>query len=444
MSDGNPLLSELESGGMHDLARRLFPIPRSLTGNGVRQTLDILREFLPDLLVHEVPSGTPCFDWHVPDEWNLHSATLTGPDGEVIADAAVNNLHVVGYSEPVDVELTLEDLLPRIFTRPDLPDAIPYVTSYYKRTWGFCIPHSVKERLKPGEYHARIKATLEPGHMTYGELMLPGESRDEVLLSTYICHPSMANNELSGPVVTTWLARWLAGLPDRRLTYRVLFLPETIGSILYLSRHLAELQRHVKAGFVLSCVGDDRNHTYLASRAGDTLADRAALHVLGHLHPQFQRRTYLQRGSDERNYCWPGVDLPVCSVMRTRYGEFPEYHTSLDNLELISEAGLQGSFRVMRRCLECLEVNGTWITTVIGEPQLGRRNLYPTTQVFGGPRAARLLVDILAYCDGKRDLLAVAETLGKPVWELAPHVRTLAQAGLLRRCEIDPAGGHHS
>ena len=428
-------LAALESGGMHELAKRLFPIPRSLTGNGVRQTLAILREHLPGLIVHEVPTGTACFDWEVPDEWNLIEARLVGPDGEVIADTGVNNLHVVGYSEPVDLELTLEELLPRLYSRPDLPDAIPYVTSYYKRTWGFCVPHQVKERLKPGVYHAVVRSTLEPGSMSYGELVLPGETSEEVLLSTYVCHPSMANNELSGPVVTTWLGRWLAGLQNRRLTYRIVFIPETIGSLLYLSRHLECLRQYVVAGFVLSCVGDNRAYTYLSSRRSNTLADRVALHVLGHLHPGFERRSYLQRGSDERNYCWPGVDLPVCSVMRTRYGEFPEYHTSLDNLDLISEEGLQGAFRVMRHCLECLEANATWKTTVIGEPQLGRRGLYPTTQVYGGPKAARMLVDLLAYCDGTLDLLAVAEILGRPLWELLPEVQKLEAAGLLTRCD---------
>ncbi len=427
------LVGLLEKGGMHDLAARLFPICRSITGNGVRETLGILREFVPDLTVHEVPSGTACFDWIVPDEWNITEARLTGPDGEVIADFAVNNLHVVGYSEPVDLELTLEELMPHLFSRPELPEAIPYVTSYYKRTWGFCLPQRVKERLKPGKYHALIRSTLGPGSMTYGEVVLPGETTDEVLLSTYVCHPSMANNEISGPVVTTWLACWLAGHARRRLTYRILFIPETIGSILYLSRHLEHLRRHVVAGFVLSCVGDDRNHTYLASRKGDTLADRVAVHVLEHLHPGFERRSYLRRGSDERNYCWPGVDLPVCSVMRTRYGEFAEYHTSLDDLNLISEAGLQGAFRVLRHCLECLESNDTLETAVIGEPQLGRRGLYPTTQVLGGPRAARTLVDILAYCDGSLDLLGVAELLGKPLWEIAPLATRLHEAGVLRR-----------
>lgn len=424
-----------ESAGMHELASRLFPICRSLTGDGVRQTLRILQELIPDLMIHEVPSGTRCFDWEVPDEWNIRGARLTGPDGEVIADFAVNNLHVVGYSDPVDVSLSLEELQGHLYSSPKQPNAIPYVTSYYKRTWGFCIAHDVREKLKPGHYRAVIDSSLAPGSLTYGEMVLPGESADEILLSTYICHPSMANNELSGPVVTTWLARYLQSQSNRRHTMRILFLPETLGSLVYLSKHLAHLKQHVKAGFVVSCVGDDRGYSYLASRDGNTLADRVARHVLDHMQPGYASYSYLKRGSDERNYCWPGVDLPVCSVMRTKYGVYPEYHTSLDNLELISESGLQGAFTVLKQCLDCLESCGTYRTTVIGEPQMGRRNLYPTTSDKGGAIAARGLIDILVYCDGNRDLLAVAQVLERPLWKVVQSVEVLVREGLLELVE---------
>jgi len=422
---------------LHGLLSRLFPICRSLTGDGVRATLRILQEHLPALQIHEVASGTRCLDWEVPPEWNIRGARLIGPDGETVVDFADHNLHAVGYSEPVDRELTLEELQPHLHSLPDQPEAIPYVTSYYRRTWGFCLSHARRQTLKPGRYRAVIDATLAPGSLTYGDLVLPGETSDEILVSTYVCHPSMANNELSGPVVATWLAKHLAALPRRRHTFRFIFIPETIGSIVYLSRHLEHLKQHVKAGFVVTCAGDDRVHSWLASRLGNTLADKATAHVMRHRHPQHQAYSWLQRGSDERNFCWPGVDLPVCSVMRSKYATYPEYHTSLDNLELVTESGLRGAFDNLRTVVECLEQNALLQATTLGEPQLGKRDLYPATSVkeagAGTPiTSARTLVDLMAYCDGQHDLFEVADRLGKPVWELFPGVQTLLQHGLLR------------
>jgi aminopeptidase-like protein len=251
---------------MHALARRLFPIARSLTGDGVRETLNILCELIPLLTIHEVPSGTRCFDWTVPPEWNVRSARLLDPDGQKLVDFADNNLHLLGYSVPVDRTLDLDELQDHLYSLPEMPDAIPYVTSYYKERWGFCLPHRLRSNLKPGRYRAIVDSTLVDGFMTYGELLLPGKSQKEVFLSTYICHPSMANNELSGPCVTTFLATWLQSL-DRNFSYRIVFIPETIGSILYLSQHLDELRRNVFAGFNISCVGDERAFSYLPSRA---------------------------------------------------------------------------------------------------------------------------------------------------------------------------------
>ena len=434
MSSLPPKAETQETGpiGMHDLACRLFPICRSITGDGVRQSLRILQESLPQLKMVEVPTGTPCFDWIVPEEWNISEAQLIAPDGSVVADFSVNNLHVVSYSEPVDLCLSLEELQPHLHSEPNLPEAIPYITAYYKRSWGFCIPHRVRQNLKEGQYRAIIRSTLKKGHLTYGELIIPGSTNHEVLLSTYICHPSLANNEISGPVVATFLARYLLSLPDRRCTYRIIFIPETIGAIVYLSRHLEHLQTHVIAGFVLSCVGDDRAYSYLESRLGNTLADKIAKHVLDHLQPDYVRYSYLKRGSDERQFCWPGVDLPVCSVMRTRYGSYPEYHTSLDDLNLISEAGLQGAFNVLKHCLDCLEHTITYRTTVLCEPQLMRRQLYPTIGRRGIAASSRVLVDILAYSDGKNDLVDIANILGRPAWELFQAFQTLEDHQLLR------------
>ena len=415
---------------MYALLLRLFPICRSITGDGVRRTLAILREELPEMRVVEVPSGTRVFDWIVPDEWNIRSAVLTGPDGEAVADFADNNLHVVGYSEPVDVTLPLAELQGHLHSRPDMPDAIPYVTSYYQRRWGFCLRHSVREALRPGLYHARIDSTLQPGSLTYGEIVLPGRKKEEILLSTYVCHPSMANNELSGPVVAWNLARWLRSAP-RTFSYRIVFLPETIGAITYICRHLDELRKNVVAGFVLTCLGDDRAYSYLPSRRGGTLADRAALHALRRHAPDFVRYTFLDRGSDERQYCSPGVDLPVCSVMRSKYGAYPEYHTSFDDTGLVTESGLSGGFAVLRACLEAIEADGTYRSDILCEPQLGRHGLYSTlSSVENYTPDAGLLLDLVAYTDGKTSLLEIAEIIGRDVTECRKAVDRLVEAGI--------------
>ncbi len=423
-----------EGKRIHELVTRLFPLCRSITGNGVRETLRIIKGFIP-LTLHEVPSGTRAFDWVVPKEWNITSAWIRDSKGNTVVDFADNNLHVISYSLPVDAHLSLTELKEHLHSIPEQPDAIPYVTSYYKEQWGFCITHRALQALTEDTYHVFIDSTLTPGSLTYGELLLPGKSGKEVFLSTYICHPSMANNELSGPAVTTELVKWLMSA-QRRYTYRIVFIPETIGSLVYLSKNLDAMQKNIIAGFNITCVGDDRTYSYLPSRSGTTRADMVARRVLQMRHPEFVRYSFLERGSDEREYCSPGVDLPVVSVMRSKYGAYPEYHTSLDDLQLVTPSGLQGGFDVLKECLEWIERNRTYRVAQLGEPQLARHGLYPTTMDHAGNVSVDMqrlsnLQNVLAYADGDHDVPTMAEMLDVPEADIQRTVATLLEAGLL-------------
>lgn len=415
---------------MYEFAGKLFPIGRSLTGEGVRRSLGMIKELIPELEIKEVPSGTQVFDWTVPQEWAIRAAYIEDETGKRIVDYAENNLHVIGYSTPVDRYVDLDELLQYIRVEEEQPDVIPYVTSYYSPRYGFCMTKRQRDALKPGTYHMVIDSRLFDGVLNYAELLLPGKSSKEVLLSTYICHPSMANNELSGPVLATWLVKWLKTL-DRNLSYRIVIVPETIGSIAYLSRNLDVMRENTIAGYVLTCVGDERTYSYLESRNGGTLADRALQNVLQDVYPEYMTYSYLERGSDERQYNAPGVDLPVCDFCRSKYGEYPEYHTSADDMTLISPEGLAGSYRVMTQVLAALEFNRYYKVNCLCEPQLGKRGLYPTESRKGIYHEVKKLTNFIAYADGRRDLIEIGAKIGVPLEELIPMVEKLTAAGLL-------------
>lgn len=421
----------LDGSEMYSWAQDLFPICRSLTGEGVRDTLSYLNKLLPDLDVHEIKSGDNVLDWQVPQEWNIKDAYIKNEKGEKIIDFHQNNLHVVSYSEPIDTTLQLNDLQRNLHSLPAQPDAIPYITSYYSRNWGFCLTQEQRNSLKDEKYHVFIDSELKNGVLNYADLVIKGSSTKEILLSTYVCHPSMGNNELSGPIVSTALAKWISTLKNPYYTYRFIFIPETIGSIVYLSKHMEHLKTNVIAGFNITCVGDDRCYSFMPSRNGSTLADRVGKHVLGHIDSDYQQYTWLDRGSDERQYCAPGVDLPIATIMRSKYDEYPEYHTSLDDLSLISPAGLKGGLNAFIKSIEAIEFNCFPKVQVLGEPQLGKRGLYPETSTKESTDAVRTMMDFITYADGKIDLLEIAEKINAPVWELYEIVETLVQHGLI-------------
>lgn len=423
---------------IHQLAQELWPICRSITGNGVRQSLKIIQKHIPDLKMYEVPSGTKCFDWTVPKEWNINDAYILDPQGKKIIDFKKSNLHVVGYSIPVNKTLSLDELKAHLYTLPEQPDAIPYITSYYSPHWGFCLSQIQYEQLEEGNYQVVIDSELKDGHLTYAELLIPGESEQEVFLSSYVCHPSLANNELSGPTVTTFLAKWLLQQEKLKYSYRIILIPETIGSLTYLSRHLDEMKAKVIAGYNITCIGDNRDYSYIPSRAENTLSDTVAQHVLHHTDKAYKTYPFYESGSDERRYCAPGVDLPVACIMRTKYNQYPEYHTSLDDLNLVTPEGLNGGYLALQRCLEVIEKNEVLKLTVLCEPQLGKRGLYPNLSTKQSNAMVSNMMNFISYCDGTLSTLEIAQKIQVPMWELYEIIENLKEAKLLEVVDNNP------
>ena len=417
---------------IYNFARELWPINRSITGAGVRETLQRISKHLKNLKIKSVPSGTKVFDWTVPKEWSVNEAYIVTPSGQKICDFSKNNLHLVGYSIPFKGNINLDELKEHLYTQPEQPNAIPYITSYYEERWGFCLSQEQFDALEKGTYKVVIDSTLFDGELNYGELSIKGKSDKEIFLSTYICHPSMANNELSGPTVVTFLAKWLQEIDKHEYTYRIIFIPETIGSITYLSHNYKTMKKKILAGFNVSCIGDERAYSYVPSRNGKTISDMVAKHVLKWIDANFVEYCWLDRGSDERQYCAPGIDLPIASILRTKYGRYPEYHTSLDDLEnVVTPQGLNGGYWAIRKAIEAIERNKKYKTSVLCEPQMGKRGLYPTLSSKKSSKKISLMMDFISLCDGESSLLEIAESLNVPIWELYDTVENLESKRLI-------------
>jgi aminopeptidase-like protein len=420
---------------MHALVTELYPICRSITGDGLRQTLGILRRTAP-LAVREVPTGTPVLDWTVPKEWNIRDAYVANGKGERVIDFRRSNLHVVNYSTPVRATMPLSELRPRLHSLPERPDWIPYRTSYYQEDWGFCLAHRDLERLSEGTYEVVIDSTLADGSLSYGELSLPGERPEEVLLSCHACHPSLANDNLSGLALLAILARELARMSPLRYSYRFLFVPGTIGSIAWLSQN-EEAAARVRHGLVVACVGDAGPLTYKKSRRGDAEIDRAAGHVLRQAGKPHSVLDFSPYGYDERQYCSPGFNLPVGSLTRTPHGRYPEYHTSADDLGLVRPESLADSLEAYLGVLAIVEGNDRYRNLhPKGEPQLGRRGLYRAMGGFPNPGDLQMaMLWVLNQSDGGPSLLDVADRSGLPFDTIRTAADRLVEHGLLELCQ---------
>lgn len=427
------MLNQVLSNDMFSLAEKLFPIYRSICGPGLRESLAIIQEdIIPELKILGIETGREVFDWKVPQEYWLHNATLRDPEGKIICDSRRNNLSVVGHSSPISCEISLEDLQNHLYSLPEQPEAIPYVTSYYEERWGFCIPHSQRLLLTQGNYQVDIESEFKHGQMSYGELVIPGELKEEVLISTYLCHPSMANNELSGPVVASYLARIISDKEYRKYTYRFVIVPETIGSIAYLAQNLSHLKENVIAGYVLTCIGDERAHSYLPSRNGGTLSDKVAQKTLKANYPNLKIYPWNSRGSDERQFCAPGIDLPIGSIMKSKYWEYPEYHTSLDTLgDVVTPSGLEDGLNMVLSVIDALE-NGFFPKAMnLGEPNLGKRGLYPTTSMKGGYESTIATRELLTWADGQHSLEEISQKSQVPISSLTEIASRLVAEKLL-------------
>lgn len=429
--------SDLRNPGevMFQIIDELFPICRSITGNGFRQSLRILQNHIP-IEMHEVPSGTPVFDWSVPKEWNISDAYVRNSRGVKVIDFQKSNLHILNYSIPFQGKLSLSELKSHLYSIPDQPDLIPYRTSYYTEKWGFCLSQNHLETLEEDEYEVSVRSTLEDGHLTYGEYYLPGETADEVLISCHCCHPSLCNDNLSGMALATVLAKTMRSWSEQgnplRYSYRFLFIPGTIGSITWLALHEQAAQR-IKHGLVVACVGDNGSSTYKRSRRGNAEIDKAVEHVLKHSEQPYEIQEFTPYGYDERQYCSPGFNLAVGSLSRTPHGRFAEYHTSADNLSFIQADCLDDSLQKYQAVIDILEKNCTYLNTNPKcEPRLGKRGLYNGLSGNKDPIIKEMaMLWVLNFSDGEHSLLDIAERSGLPFDEIHTAAHALSQTDLL-------------
>jgi aminopeptidase-like protein len=419
---------------LYALIERFYPICRSITGDGVRETLRIVAEHVP-LSITEVPTGTPVFDWEVPKEWNVRDAFICDPKGQRIVDFRRHNLHLVSYSAPVRATLDLEELKPHLHSLPDRPDWIPYRTSYWKETWGFCLPHRQLLGLTPGRYEVCVDTTLAEGSLTYAECLVEGGSTEEVLLFTHVCHPSLCNDNASGMAMATMLARHLMARPQRRYSYRIVWAPGTIGSLTWLSRN-EDTARRMRYGLVMTGFGDPGGFTYKRSRRGDAAIDRIASHVLTRRKAGATIVDFSPYGYDERQFCSPGFDLPVGRLSRQPYGSYPEYHTSADDLGFVKPERLFEAFTVCVNMVDVIESDHRYVNTAPkGEPRLGKRGLFRATGGAGVSDREEAILWMLNQSDGGRSVLDIAERSGLDHAVLAAASVDLLECGLLRVAE---------
>lgn len=395
----------------------LFHICRSITGKGIRKSLKIIKRHFPKLKIFNVKVGKKVFDWKIPDEWNINSAYIKDKNNKILVNFKENNLHVVGYSKPLKKILNKKDLLKKLYSLKDKPDAIPYITSYYKKSWGFCVTENQKKKIinnykNNDKFKLSINSSFNnKGFLNYGEYYIKGISEKEILVSTYLCHPSMANNELSGPIVAMSLINFFKKKKLNK-SIRFIFIPETIGSIVYLKKNIRYLKKNVIAGYNLTCIGDEKNHGCMLTKYGNTIADKSLIEAYKNLGIKYKKFPFIENGSDERQFNSPGIDLPVASIFRSKYGTYSEYHTSLDNFSLVTIKGLSGGFKVAKKAIEIIQNKIVPITKILCEPQMGKRGLYPTLSTIANMKKTKKIMNFIQYSDGKNCLHEIAKLIG--------------------------------
>ena len=417
---------------IYTFAKEIFPIHRSITGKGLRETLNKIKKINPSLQLKSLPSNQKVFDWKIPYEWSINSAYIIDPLGKKICDFKKNNLYLMSYSIPINKKMPLIDLKKHLHSLPKIPTAIPYVTSYYKKRWGFCLTHNQKKNLIDGIYHVKIDSKLFKGKLNYGEIILKGKSKKEIFLSTYVCHPSLANNEVSGPSLLAYLTKWIQE-KKRNFTYRIVFIPETIGSIAYISLKKNILKKKIIAGYNITCVGDNRRYSFLPSKEGDTLSDIVAKFVLKKEKIKFINYKWRNRGSDERQYCSQGINLPIASVMRSKYATYKEYHTSLDNMvNVVSQKGFEGSFKIYKKMIHLIEKSKFPKMKNFCEPQLSKVNLYPTlSNKINWDKNLNDILDVISYSDGIKSLHEISAKINLSLIKIEKIVKLLQKKNLL-------------